>query len=170
MGRSGWRRRPTAKAIFLTVLLIILAAYTEMGFQMEAVTNGGRIGPGFFPRIVGGSAVVLTLIALVQSMRAGSGEDDDAVDLEEDVGEGDLGRHPKAMIVVIALSVVLVATLTSLGAIISGVIFMLAMLWYLNRGHRLTNILLSLGLPLALYLLFQTFLNAGLPEGILPRF
>ena len=32
------------------------------------------------------------------------------------------------------------------------------------------NIAISLGLPLGLYLLFQTLLNAGLPNGILPRF
>ncbi|WP_026533436.1 tripartite tricarboxylate transporter TctB family protein [Arthrobacter sp. H41] len=170
VGRSGWRRRPTAKSIFLLVLLLVLAAYTEIAFGMEATTASGRIGAGFFPRVIGGSAALLTLIALVQSMRVGSGEDDDTVDLEEDMGEGDLGHHPKAMIITIALTMVFVATLTTLGAIVSGVLFMFALLWFLNRTHLVTNIVLSLGLPLAMYLLFQTFLNSGLPEGILPRF
>lgn len=166
--RPGWRRRPTAKVIFLAVLLLVLAAYTQISFEMLA-TVGGRIGPGFFPRVIGGAAAVLTLIALVQSMRTGSGEED-TVDLEEDMGEGDLGRHPKAMIITIALTMVLVATLTSLGAIVSGVIFMFVLLWFLNRTHLVMNIVLSLGLPLGMYLLFQTVLNSGLPEGILPRF
>lgn len=167
---SGWRRLPTAKTIFLTVLLVVLAAYTEMAFQMSATTASGRIAEGFFPRFIGGSACVLTLIAVVQSMRAGSDGDDDAVDLEEDIGEGDLGHHPKVMIVTVALTMVFVATLTGLGAIISGALFMFALLWFLNRTRPVMNIVLSLGLPLAMYLLFQTFLNSGLPEGILPRF
>jgi putative tricarboxylic transport membrane protein len=170
VGRTGWRRRPPPKALFLVVVLLILAVYTEMSFGLAVTTRAGRIGPGYFPRIIGCAAVVLTLIALVQSMRAGSGEDDDAVDLEEDAGEADLGHHPKAMLVTVAASMVLVATLTTLGAIVSGVIFMFALLWFLNRTHPVTNILLGLGLPLAMYLLFQTFLNSGLPAGILPRF
>jgi putative tricarboxylic transport membrane protein len=58
----------------------------------------------------------------------------------------------------------------SLGAIVSSAVFLLAMLFLLNRRHVLLNVAVALGLPLALYLLFQTLLNAGLPEGVLPRF
>ncbi len=58
----------------------------------------------------------------------------------------------------------------SLGAIISGALFLFLMLWLLNRGHLALNLAVSLGLPLGLYLLFQSLLNAGLPNGILPRF
>ena len=45
-GRCSWRS---------------LAVYTEMAFGMEWRTAAGRIGPGFFPRIVGGLGLALTL-------------------------------------------------------------------------------------------------------------
>jgi cell division protein FtsW (lipid II flippase) len=169
VGRHGWLRRPTAKAVFLAILLAILIGYTEMAFQMDWITAAGRMGPGFFPRIIGGLAVVLTLIGLVQSMRAGS-EEADAPDLEEDLGEADLGHHPKAMLLTVVASVAFVALLTSLGAIVASVIYLLGMLWFLNRGKWVTNVILSLAIPIGMYLLFQTFLNAGLPSGIIPRF
>ena len=44
------------------------------------------------------------------------------------------------------------------------------MLSLLNRGRHLANAVVAIGIPLVMYLLLQTFLNAGLPEGILPRF
>lgn len=177
VGRSGRSRRPTGKALFLAVLLVILVGYTWLGFQMEWVTPAGRIGAGFFPRVVGSLGILITVVTLVQALRSGRGNDEGA-GLEEDVGaspedevgNADLGRHPWALVITVAAGVVLVATLTSLGAIVASALFLFGMLWFLNRSQLVTNVLLSVLLPLGLYLLFQTFLNAGLPSGILPRF
>lgn len=176
VGRSGTSRRPTGKAVFLAVLLVVLVGYTWMAFQMEWVTAAGRIGPGFFPRVIGLLAIVVTVIALLQALRVRAG--DEGAALEEDVGASpedefgaaDLGRHPQALLAMVGASVLLVATLTTLGAILASALFLFATLWYLNRGHLAVNAVLSVALPLALYLLFQTFLNAGLPSGVLPRF
>ena len=177
VGRSGWSRRPTGKALFLAVVLVVLVGYTWMAFQeMEWVTAAGRIGAGFFPRVIGVLGIVVTVISLAQALRVRRG--DEGAALEEDVGaspedefgSADLGRHPAALIVMVVASVVLVATLTSLGAVLASALFLFAMLWYLNREHLVVNVVLSVALPLALYLLFQTFLNAGLPSGVLPRF
>lgn len=176
VGRSGGSRRPTGKALFLTAVLVVLVGYTWMAFQMEWVTAAGRIGAGFFPRVIGLLGIAVTVITLLQALRVRGG--DEGAALEEDVGanpedefgEADLGRHPKALIVMVVAGVVLVATLTSLGAILASALFLFAMLWYLNRGHLVANVVLSVALPLGLYLLFQTFLNAGLPSGVLPRF
>jgi hypothetical protein len=161
------RRRVSGKVIFFTVLLVVLLAYTQMAFAMQWVTTAGRIGPGFFPRIIGGLGVLVTLWAIWHSWRHPG--DEAGVD-EEEVGEGDLGRHPMAMLTVIGASLVLLLTLVSLGAIVASAVFMLAVLSYLNPRRWLVNVALSIAVPLALYLLFQTALNSGLPSGILPRF
>lgn len=162
------RWRPTGRTAFFGVLLVVFLGYTEMAFQLEWVTRAGRIGPGFFPRIIGGLAVVVTLWAVVDSLRR---EDtDESGVLEEDTGEGDLGRHPAALLVAVAASAVLVLTLTSLGAILASAVFLFGLLSYLNRGRWLVNVVLSIAVPVGLYLLFQTALNAGLPSGLLPRF
>jgi hypothetical protein len=65
---------------------------------------------------------------------------------------------------------VFAATLLWLGAIISSAIFLGVMLSLLNRGRHLANAVVAIGIPVVMYLLLQTLLNAGLPEGILPRF
>lgn len=164
--RRQWR--PTHRTAFFGVVLVIFLAYTEMAFQLDWITAGGRIGAGFFPRIVGSLVVLITLVAILDSLRR-EAEEDSGYD-EDESGEGDLGHHPLALAIAIGASVVFLFTLTSLGAIIASAVFMLGLLSYLNRGRWLTNVALSVLVPLGMYLLFQTALNAGLPSGLLPRF
>lgn len=156
------------KLVFFLVLLLALLTYTQMAFQLEWVTKAGRIGPGFFPRIIGTLATLLTAWALVQAWRNPA----DAADgfEEEDQGEADLGRHPLAMLFVIVAAAVFLLTFVPLGAIVSGALFCFIVLAYLNRGQWIVNAILAIAVSVGMYLLFQTALNAGLPAGILPRF
>lgn len=167
--RSHWHQ-PTSKTVFLGVLLVIIVGYTEIAFGMEWRNTAGRIGAGFFPRIIGVCAAALTLIALVQSLydRSSSGSRSRPEDAASE--QGDLGRHPLALLVAVAAGAVFAATLSGLGAVVSSALFMFGMLWFLNRRRLVLNIVLSVTLPLGLYLLLQTLLNAGLPAGILPSF
>jgi hypothetical protein len=156
----------SARAVFFGILLVVLAVYFQLALGMEWRTAAGRIGPGFFPRIIGGIGIVLTLVALVGSVRradpaAGS-------DQETDAGAADLGRHPGTMAIVVAASAALAATFTLLGAVVAGALFLLGCLWLLNREHPVLNAVLAIGMATGLYLLFQTLLNAGLPAGVLP--
>lgn len=166
--RPPWR--PTSRSVFLAVLLLVLAGYTVMAFDLAWEAPGGRIGPGFFPRIIGILGTAICLGALINSLRTGADVDaDDDPLLEEEVGEGDLGRHPRALLIAVGAGALLLVTFLGLGAIVAGALFMFGMLAFLNPGRWVTNALLSVAIPLGLYLLFQTALNAGLPDGILPR-
>lgn len=147
--------RVGAQEVFLGILLVVFAVYLQLALGMEWRTAAGRIGPGFFPRIVGGAGLVLTLAALVRSVRRG------APQAEPD-------RHPRTLAVVVAACAALVATFTVLGAVVAGALFLLGCLWLLDRAHPVRNAVLGLGVPLGLYLLFDTVLNAGLPAGVLP--
>jgi putative tricarboxylic transport membrane protein len=166
----GRRRRPTGRSVFLAVLLVVLAGYTQMAFDMEWRTAAGRIGPGFFPRIVGALALVITLGALVQSVLGRAVDDEDLVGGEEEAGKADLGRHPGTMVFVVAASAGLLLVFTTLGAIVACALFLAVTLLFLNRGRPVLNLAVSVALPIAVYLLFQSLLNAGLPDGVLPRF
>lgn len=170
--RSAGRvhRRPPGRAVFLGVVVVVLAVYTQMAFDLEWRTAAGRIGPGFFPRVIGGLAIVCTLVALAVSLRPGAVDDEDEAPDGEETGGADLGRHPRPLLAVVGAGVVVLAVFTSLGMIISCALFLAATLVLLNRGHTVTNVVISLGIPVLVYLLFQSLLNAGLPAGILPRF
>ena len=170
VGRGGWRR-PTGRSLFLAVLLVILGIYTQMAFDMEWETAAGRIGPGFFPRLIGVLALAITLWALVKSLLPGAVDDEDEIGGEEEAGEADLGRHPIPLILVTtAAAVFLLIFFVPLGMIVSSALFLAATLFLLNRRQPITNIVITLAMPVLVYLLFQSLLNAGLPAGLLPRF
>ena len=169
MGRR--LRRPTGRALFFAVLLVVMAGYTRMAFGLEWVTVAGRIGPGFFPRIIGLLSLAIIVWALVRSLLPGAVDDEDQVAGDEEAGEADLGKHPVPLLVVLAAAVVfLLIFFLPLGAIVACALFLLAALFLLNRRQPVVNVVIALALPVLVYLLFQTALNAGLPAGILPRF
>ncbi|MCI2416893.1 tripartite tricarboxylate transporter TctB family protein [Saccharopolyspora sp. K220] len=150
--------RATALTVFLGVLLVVMAGYTLMAMEMQWRTAAGRIGPGFFPRIIGFAAIALCVIAAVQSLRPG--KEDDATS----------ARHPKVLLVFVGAGVVFLLALLPLGAVVASAIFLLATLSLLDQGHLIRNIVIAVLLPVGLYLLFDVALNAGLPSGVLPGF
>lgn len=158
----------TSRTVFFGVLLVVLVGYTELAFEMDWRSGSGRIGPGFFPRIIGGLASLIALGALVNSLRTGVSTDEST--MEDEVGEGDLGRHPVPLLLSIGACVVLLLTMIPLGAIIAGAVFTFGMLVFLNPGRWVLNAIIGVAVPVGLYLLFQTALNAGLPAGLLPAF
>jgi putative tricarboxylic transport membrane protein len=166
---AGAERRHL-NTVFFGILLVVFAGYFQLALGMEWRTTAGRIGPGFFPRIIGGIGVVFTLVALVRSLRGADSRTEADTDSSTDAGGVDLGRHPGTMAIVAVASAALAAAFTVLGAIVAGALFLLGCLWLLNREHPVLNAVLGIGLATGLYLLFQTLLNAGLPAGVLPFF
>lgn len=158
--KRQWHVGP--RAVFFGILLVVIAVYFQLALGMEWRTAAGRIGPGFFPRIIGGIGVVLTLVALARSLRR--------AEPEAEADSPDLGRHPRTTAIVVVASAALAAAFTVLGAVVAGALFLLGCLWLLNREHPVLNAVLGAGLATGLYLLFETLLTAGLPAGVLPFF
>jgi putative tricarboxylic transport membrane protein len=154
---------------FLGLILLAFAFYTEMAMGMEWRTVAGRIGPGFFPRILGLAAVALTAIALVREfLSRPTDKPAGQVEAAEEAAEPDLGRHPVALAAFVVAAAVFVALFGILGAALSGVLFLGATLWFLDREHHVRAVIIAVAVPVLLYLAFETGLNAGLPQGILP--
>jgi putative tricarboxylic transport membrane protein len=152
--------RATALTIFLGILLVTMVVYTTMAMEMQWRTAAGRIGPGFFPRIIGFGAIALCIVAAIQSLRPRKSDEADAASQ---------ARHPRALLVLTGAGVIFLLMLVPLGAIVASAVFLLATLWYLDRGGHIKRYLaVAVLLPVVLYLLFQVALNAGLPSGILP--
>jgi putative tricarboxylic transport membrane protein len=141
------------RAGFLLALLLAASAYTWLAFSgLDYLSSAGRLGPGFFPRIIGVALVVLCLESLFR-----------------DRGLRDsLSPHWRTVLVVAALSAAYIAVLEPLGGLIAMILFMAGALAFLNRGRPLQNAILALVLPAGLYLLFKVWLGAALPRGLLP--
>ncbi|MGQ7792170.1 tripartite tricarboxylate transporter TctB family protein [Faunimonas sp. B44] len=142
------------KRAFILAILAIALGYTYLAFQLSFLSSTGRLGPGFFPRVVGIGLVVSCLYALVAEWRS------DALREEQ---KGLWG----VTVAMVLLSGAFVAVLDVLGGLLSMILFMFAALFILNRGRLVQNAALSLILPGVIYVLFEHWLNAGMPEGML---
>lgn len=157
------------KIAFLGLILLGFCIYTQMAFEMEWRTVAGRIGPGYFPRLLGGLAITVTLAAMVAELLAKPKKKElDAVEAAEEAAEPDLGRHPKTLVAFVIAAAVFVGLFGFLGAALAGIVFLAVTLWFLDPEHRVRGMILAVAVPVLLYLAFQTGLNVGLPQGILP--
>jgi hypothetical protein len=140
---------------FTATILCLAVLYTYWAFaDLSFLSSAGRLGPGFFPRFVG-----LLLIAACVLTLAG--------DLKERRADAGLSSFWRITVVVAALSGAFVLLLEILGGPLAMVVYMLATLVVLNPGRSVQNVAISIGFPLALFLLFDRWLNASIPPDAL---
>lgn len=141
---------------FTIAILCVSAVYTYFAFvELPFLSSAGRLGPGFFPRILGVSLLVLALYDLF-------------ADLRRRRRENDISPYWGVTLVVALLSGLFVVGLEVLGGLLGMIAFMLASLFYLNRRQPLVNLTISILVPLGTYVLFRSWLNAAMPEGLIP--
>jgi len=143
------------RAGFLAGVLLLAGGYTWIAFaELAWLSSAGRLGPAFFPRIIGVALVALCAWGLVEELRRGERER--------------LSEFWRVTLVLALLSGLFVAALDVLGGLVSMIAYMAVTLGVLNRRRGLQNALLAVLLPLAIYLLFRVWLNAAVPRGLLP--
>lgn len=152
----------TARTVFSAAALVFAVAYTYYSFELDVTSSAGSIGPGFFPRILGFIFVACCAYSLWRVLH-GYGKPDSDEEAATSAGE-----HWRAVGFVTLLSALFIAALPILGGLLGMIVFTFIALVVLNRGRWITNVAVSLLLPIGLYLLFETFLNAAMPRGAVP--
>ncbi|MEL6642977.1 MAG: tripartite tricarboxylate transporter TctB family protein [Pseudomonadota bacterium] len=144
------------RRVFLVVLLAGAIYYTYVAFNdLNFLTRTGRPGPGFFPRLIGVSAILITLWTLVEELRK-----------SEDQRERTNPQAWKDVVVLMALAVSYAVLLRLFGGFIATVIFLGVTLMILNRSQPMKNLALAILIPGGVYLLFDRVLNANLPPAL----
>jgi len=139
---------------FMFVVLAGAVFYSYVAFvDLSFLSRTGRLGPGFFPRLVGVSAVVMTIWVIVDLLRDQRPEEDDA---------SSWGDVVKLMVLALAYAVLL----RLFGGFIATVIYLAMTLTVMNRDKYLQNAILSLTFPAGVYLLFDKLLNANMPPAL----
>lgn len=178
----------TTRTAFLGALTLLLVGYVVLALRMEFRTPAGRIGAGFFPQVVGISALVLCLLALFRKPTGASDGPEDAGhtnpqkagpyetgptksgSLETsslETGPSEARSHyTGTLIISVVAAVGFFVLLRPLGAVVAASAYLLGMLALLNRGRVVTNIAVGVGLPTGLYVLFDIVLGASLPSGV----
>ncbi len=144
------------RRVFLVVLLAGAIYYTYVAFvDLNFLTRTGRPGPGFFPRVIGVSAIVMVLWTLIEELRKSDAER--------------VRSNPHAwkdVVVLMALAVSYAVLLRLFGGFVATVIFLGVTLMILNRGQPLKNLVLAILIPGGVYLLFDRGLNANMPPAL----
>lgn len=142
------------RIVFLVVLLTGAIFYTYVAFtDLNFLTRTGRPGPGFFPRIIGVTGILIILWTLTDELRKGSRGRTDPQ------GWKDVG-------VLIALAIGYAVLLKLFGGFFATVVFLGVTLMILNRAEPGKNLLLAILIPGGVYLLFDRVLNANLPPAL----
>lgn len=143
------------RVVFLVVVLAGAMYYTFVAFSdLNFLTRTGRPGPGFFPRLIGCTMVVVTFWALVDALR----------DPER---ERTNPAQWKDVVMLMALALGYAVLLRVFGGFVATVIFLGATLTILNRTQMVKNMLLAVLVPTGVYLLFDKLLNANMPPALI---
>lgn len=144
------------RVAFTLAILCVSAVYTYAAFaELPFLSSAGRLGPGFFPRIIGAALIAFCLYNLYFDLKR-RGED------------ASVSAFWGVTLTVALLSGLFVVGLELLGGLLAMVAFMLASLFVLNRRQPVLNVAISILLPVGVYLLFDVWLNAAMPESPFP--
>jgi hypothetical protein len=155
------------------ILLIFAALYylSTLGFPPPSKMD--NLGSAFFPELLTGALVLLSVLLILTSVFRGRGSEDDgdaavikgAERLEEDsfVAEN---ISWKSLFAAVGLPFIYVGMIPILGYLICTPLFLIALIRLLGYEKWVNNVAASVGLTAALYLLFVTALGVRLPEGI----
>src|SRR5690606_28271979 len=116
---------------FTAAILCLAVFYTYWAFtDLSFLGSTGRLGPGFFPRIIGLALIVTCVLTLAGDLRR-----------REDVA---ISSYWQITLLVAALSGAFILILTVLGGPLAMVVYMLVTLSLLNRGKVLQNVAISI--------------------------
>ena len=143
------------RAAFTAVILCLSVLYTYWAFtDLNFLSQMGRLGPGFFPRIIG---VCLTLACLV----------DLAIELSRRSEPLPRSEYVGTVVLLVVLTGLFVFSLNIVGGVVAMAAFLLVTLTVLNRGRLIQNLAIAILLPTAIYFLFDVWLNAAIPQGMI---
>lgn len=152
------------RIVFLVALLGAAIFYSYIAFaDLNFMTRTGRLGPGFFPRVVGLLMVGMILWAILDALR--------------DRARVAAGGHPSAddapagrwrdFVLLLALALGYAVLIRVFGGYISTVLYLGTALMLLNPGRLLQNALVAVIFPTVVVVLFDRVLNANMPPALI---
>jgi putative tricarboxylic transport membrane protein len=130
---------------------------------MVAVEKSSVINARFFPKLMGGILILLSIgMAVENYFRISTGQSKAS---DEDKKKRKVEWARLSAVAIICLLYYLL--FQPLGFLLSSLLFMLGFLTFLGVRRWYVVVPLSILVPLCVYLLFKTILGAPLPEGLL---
>jgi putative tricarboxylic transport membrane protein len=145
-------------------LVIIAGAlmYLYLDLQLTQRSAGDPVGPAMFPGLVGGGLLLSGLLLLWEARKPRT-----AVMSEVTPHHAFERRTVTVLLAIAAWTAGYYYVFERLGYLIASVLYLFPMLAFFNRGRWLTNILVTAGLGIVIYVVFAKFLGVAMPPGIL---
>ncbi|MEM6487973.1 MAG: tripartite tricarboxylate transporter TctB family protein [Pseudomonadota bacterium] len=137
------------RVMVLLAVLIAAAALLSTTFTAEYAGLGAAQSPVFFPRIILGVMIALSLIAIVQDLMAGQ--------------RAEPVEHWLALVVFVLAALVFANAITRVGFLLSAAPFSVVALAIFGFRHPLVIGVYALAVPGSLVLLFNHVLKLPLP-------
>lgn len=147
---------------FLTALAAFAVIYTVLAFRLDFLGQGGTLGPGFFPQIIGVTLVILLGVeGLLRRTAPGERLSASSSTPHATVRPSHGADARKIALLTIAFA----AALPWAGALLSMAAFLLASLSVVHGKRWGVNLAVALLVPGLLFLLFGVWLGVPLPAG-----
>ncbi|MEU4538779.1 tripartite tricarboxylate transporter TctB family protein [Streptosporangium sp. NPDC023825] len=158
---TGWSwRRPE---LGLAVPVLALGAFVIAGTaDVTAAGSALGLGPRFFPALVGGAMLLIGLFYVVDVLRGGHGDPEEAEDADSGARSD---WRTVALVSVIFLA--FAGMLDLLGWVIAGALLFFGLSVTLGAAHRLRAGVIAIVLSTLTYLVFVRGLGVTLPAGLL---
>ncbi|MFM1651730.1 tripartite tricarboxylate transporter TctB family protein [Brevibacillus sp. B_LB10_24] len=141
---------------FVGIALILLSVavwITSGGFPSVGDTD---VGPGFFPRLIAGGLILLSVLMVAGSFRP-------LPNSEEDAAPTLWGRT----VLGIVCTFVFLALVYLGGFHLATPVFLFGFMWLFGYRKPVASILVAVLVTLLIYLIFETALQVPLPAGVL---
>ena len=154
----------------LVASLILLAfeiwAYVQtLGFK---VVKKAAVQPATFPQVMCIGMMVFTIILLVQSLISLKKMDPDDPNIQPAASINVLkNKGVQAGLFVIVLCILYVALFKTLGYVLASAIIAAIIMWLIGKRDVKQILLVSVLVPLAMWLVFYKLLTVNIPMGIL---
>ena len=154
----------------------LIASFVLIAFEVWAwiqtnsikTAKNAAVQPSTFPRIMIIGMGVFTLILLIQSViKLGTMKTDDSLAEKAETLNFVKDKGVLAAFFVIVLCVLYVYTMKSLGYVVVSFLMCGIIMWLIGLRSPVKLILISLLVPLGMWLIFYKFLNVNIPMGIL---
>jgi putative tricarboxylic transport membrane protein len=140
-------------------------AYLFATWSLPDLLITDPVGPRVFPYIVGligvASAVALGIEHYSRTRKAVTEENFDALPLPD-------RRTALTILAMLAWTLLFYLVLERIGFVLSCAVYLMGLTSVFNRGHRLVNVAVSVGVAVAIKVVFTRFLGVPLPNGPLP--
>lgn len=156
-----------ANLVASVILLVFeIWAYVQtLGFK---VVKKAAVQPATFPQVMCIGMMVFTVILLVQSLISLKKMDPDDLNIQPAASINVLkNKGVQAGLFVIVLCILYVALFKTLGYVLASAIIAAVIMWLIGKRDVKQILLVSVLVPLAMWLVFYKLLTVNIPMGIL---